>query len=170
MTMLSDYQKEQLKIFFKKPEAHDYSDRTIAKKFDISQPTVSKYRKEYHVPMNRELVKKTINQFIEEIETVKTHWKSQQEELEGIKNTKKTIVLRDSEGNSKLAEIELEPMEKLQLIKQIGELDKYIAFIGSQEQMKDVIKWVREKMFEIEQYEVKTGGESAKPELQLINS
>ena len=66
------------------------------------------------------------------------------DELEGMKNQKKTVVKQNSDtGGYFSAVVDLDPMEKLALIKEQAELRAKILFLASQGEVREVIKIMR---------------------------
>lgn len=102
------------------------SDQEIHRMTKISQPTISKYRKEYSLQIDQEFVAIIAGKFIMEFGHAVNHWKLLIEELEVLK--KKT---------------DLEPMDKLALIKEQSNLRARILFLASQGEVREVIKVMR---------------------------
>ena len=157
MTVLSKEHHRALRDIISDGNSINFSDRKISKMIGISQPTVSKYRKKVQIPMQREFVRRTIDTALPRIDSIIENWENQKKECRELIDSKKKILIKDTNGNSKLADIELEPLEKLQLLKQIAELDKYIAFIGTKEEISGVIKWINQKFTDLERRELQTG-------------
>lgn len=120
------------------------SDNDIAKITGISQPTVSKYRKKYHLEIDSEFIAMVAGKFIVEFSQAKEHWKELIEEIEAIKKKKKTVVKQNQEtGGYFSAQVELDPLETLQLIKEQANLRAKILFLASQGEVREVIKVMR---------------------------
>lgn len=120
------------------------SDNDIAKLTKISQPMISKYRKEYHLDIDSEFLAITAGKFISEFGLAIEHWKILIEELEAIKSKKKTVVKQNQEtGGYFSAQVDLDPMEILQLVKEQANLRARILFLASQGEVKEIIKVMR---------------------------
>ncbi len=120
------------------------SDNDIAKITGISQPMISTYRKEYNISIDKEFIAIVAGKFISEFGQAVDHWKILIEELEVLKSGKKQIVKQNSEtGGYFQAEVPLEPIEKLQLIKEQATLRSRILFLASQGEVREVIKVMR---------------------------
>lgn len=120
------------------------SDNDIAKITGISQPTISKYRKKYHLEIDSEFIAMVAGKFIVEFSQAKEHWKELIQEIELIKKKKKTVVKQNQEtGGYFSAEVELDPLEQLQLIREQANLRARILFLASQGEVREVIKVMR---------------------------
>lgn len=105
----------------------------------LSKPTVKRYRKTYNEQIDQEFISRTAGKFINEFGKAIDYWKLQIDELECLKNKKQTIILKD--GDEMLAP--LSAMEILAICKQQAELRKYIIFLGSQGEVREVLKIMR---------------------------
>jgi len=120
------------------------SDNEIAKITGISQPMISKYRKEYNISIDKEFIAIVAGKFISEFGQAVDHWKILIDELEALKLSNKTVIKQNSEtGGYFQAEVNLEPIEKLQLIKEQSNLRARILFLASQGEVREVIKVMR---------------------------
>jgi transcriptional regulator with XRE-family HTH domain len=120
------------------------SDNDVAKITGISQPTISKYRKKYHLEIDSEFIAMVAGKFIVEFSQAKEHWKELIQEIELIKKKKKTVVKQNQEtGGYFSAEVELDPLEQLQLIREQANLRARILFLASQGEVREVIKVMR---------------------------
>lgn len=120
------------------------SDNDIAKITGISQPMISTYRKEYNISIDKEFIAIVAGKFIMEFGQAVDHWKILIEELEILKGGKKTVIKQNSEtGGFFQAQVDLEPLEKLQLIKEQATLRSRILFLASQGEVREVIKVMR---------------------------
>lgn len=120
------------------------SDNDIAKITGISQPMISTYRKEYNISIDKEFIAIVAGKFIMEFGQAVDHWKILIEELEALKGGKKTVIKQNSEtGGFFQAQVDLEPLEKLQLIKEQATLRSRILFLASQGEVREVIKVMR---------------------------
>ena len=134
-------EKAMREAFLKYPTK---SDHEIAKIVKISQPTISKYRKEHALAIDTEFISIVAGKFIFEFGEAIQHWKLLIEELELLKTGKKTIIKQNAEtGGFFKSEVDLEPMDKLQLIKEQGTLRSRILFLASQGEVREVIKVMR---------------------------
>lgn len=141
MKKLSKKQQIAKDAFLKYPTK---SDNEIAKITGISQPMISKYRKEYNITIDKEFVAIVAGKFISEFGQAVDHWKLLIDELEALKSGKKQVIKQNSEtGGYFQAEVPLEPMEKLQLIKEQATLRSRILFLASQGEVREVIKVMR---------------------------
>jgi predicted transcriptional regulator len=141
MKKLSKKQQIAHEAFLKYPVK---SDNEIAKITGVSQPMISKYRKEYNIIIDKEFVAIVAGKFIHEFGHAVDHWKHLINELEELKGGTKQIVKQNSEtGGYFQAEVPLEPMEKLQLIKEQATLRSRILFLASQGEVREVIKVMR---------------------------
>ena len=120
------------------------SDNEIAKITGISQPMISTYRKEYSISIDKEFLAIIAGKFISEFGHAVDHWKILIDELEALKNSKKIVIKQNSEtGGYFQAEVDIEPMEKLQLIREQATLRARILFLASQGEVREVIKVMR---------------------------
>lgn len=120
------------------------SDRAISRIIGISQPVVSKYRKENNDIINKQFVSEVAGRFILEFGDAVDYWKMQIDELEELKTGEKQVIKQNSEnGGYFQAKMPLEPMEKLQIIKEQANLRARILFIASQGEVREVIKVMR---------------------------
>ena len=141
MKKLSKKKQAAKEAFLKFPTK---SDNDIAKITGISQPMISTYRKEYNISIDKEFIAIVAGKFISEFGQAVDHWKILIEELEVLKSGKKQIVKQNSEtGGYFQAEVPLEPIEKLQLIKEQATLRSRILFLASQGEVREVIKVMR---------------------------
>ena len=141
MKKLSKKKQTARDAFLKYPTK---SDNDIAKITGISQPMISTYRKEYNISIDKEFIAIVAGKFISEFGQAVDHWKILIEELEVLKSGKKQIVKQNSEtGGYFQAEVPLEPIEKLQLIKEQAVLRSRILFLASQGEVREVIKVMR---------------------------
>ena len=135
---LSQKQQTAKEAFLKYPTK---SDREIAKITGISHTMISKYRNEYNIIIDKEFIALVAGRFISEFGYAVDHWKILIYELEVLKTRKKSIVKQNTEsGGYFQAEIDLDPMEKLQLIKEQAALRSRILFLASQGEVREVIK------------------------------
>lgn len=120
------------------------SDNDIAKLTGISQPMISTYRKEYNISIDKEFIALVAGKFISEFGQAIDHWKILIEELEVLKSSKKIVIKQNSEtGGYFQAEVNLEPIEKLQLIREQSNLRARILFLASQGEVREIIKVMR---------------------------
>ncbi len=141
MKKLSKKQQTAKDAFLKYPTK---SDNEIAKLTKISQPMISRYRKEYNISVDKEFIAIVAGKFISEFGHAVDHWKMLIDELEELKTGKKQVIKQNSEtGGYFQAEVPLEPMEKLQLIKEQATLRSRILFLASQGEVREVIKVMR---------------------------
>ncbi len=120
------------------------SDREIARMTNISQPTISKFRKEYSLQIDSEFIAVTAGKFIHEFGQAIDHWKVLINELEELKNGKKTIIKQNTDtGGFFKSEVDLEPLDKLALIKEQSNLRARILFLAGQGEVREVIKIMR---------------------------
>ena len=141
MKKLSKKQSLAKEAFLKYPTK---SDNEIAKITGISQPMISKYRKEYNITIDKEFIALVAGKFISEFGQAADHWKILIDELEELKTGKKLVVKQNTEtGGYFQAEVNLDPMEKLQLIKEQATLRSRILFLAGQGEVREVIKVMR---------------------------
>jgi hypothetical protein len=141
MKKLSKKQEACKKAFLKYPTK---SDNEIAKIIGVSQPQVSKYRKEYSLAIDTEFIAITAGKFIHEFSEAAEHWKILIDELEELKGGKKTIIkLNADSGGYFKSEVDLEPLDKLQIIREQANLRARILFLASQGEVREVIKVMR---------------------------
>lgn len=119
------------------------SDNDIAKITGISQPQISKYRKEYSINIDQEFIAITAGKFIMEFSQAADYWKLQIEELELLKSSKKTIFKTGADGQKFPDEVDLEPMDILAICKQQTVLREKILFLAAQGEVREVIKVMR---------------------------
>ncbi len=120
------------------------SDNEIAKIIGVSQPQVSKYRKIYDLQIDTEFIAITAGKFIHEFSEAADHWKILIDELEALKTGKKTVIKQNSDtGGFFKAEVDLEPLDKLQIIREQANLRSRILFLASQGEVREVIKVMR---------------------------
>ena len=136
----SQKHKEMNHAFLRYPTK---SDLQISKIISISQPTVSKYRKEYLISIDTEFIAITAGKFISEFGQAMDHWKILIDEIEDLKKQSKTIMLKDENGNNYEEDIDLSPLEKLPLIHEQAQLREKILFLASQGEVREVIKLMR---------------------------
>ena len=123
MVKLSQKTLEALKkLFLYSPTK---TDNDIAKITGISQPTVSKYRKIYDEHIDQEFISITAGRFINEFGKAIDYWKLQIDRCEELYKKCKT------------------PMEKLAVIRHQTKLRENIIFLGSQGEVREVIKIMR---------------------------
>lgn len=115
------------------------SNPVLSKMTGISEPTIGKYRKLYDEQVDHEFITMTAGKFISEFGKAIDYWKLQIDELEKLKNKKQIVILKDG----KSSEVYLSAMEILAICKQQAELRKYIVFLGSQGEVREVIKIMR---------------------------
>ncbi len=101
------------------------SDNQIAKITGISQPMISKYRKSYSLQVDSEFIAITAGKFIQEFGHAADHWKLLIDEIEVLKNG------------------DVDPIDKLSLIKEQASLRERILFLASQGEVREVIKIMR---------------------------
>lgn len=140
MKKLSEKHKRCKEAFLKYPTK---SDTEIGKIIGVSQPIVSKYRKEYSLQIDTEFVAIIAGKFIMEFGQAVDHWKLLIDEIEENKHKKKTIVRQNPEGGYFTSEVELEPMEILAMEKEQANLRARILFLASQGEVREVIKIMR---------------------------
>ena len=128
------------KLFLRHPTK---SDRDIAKVSGISYTTISKYRKLYDEQVDQEFIAITAGKFISEFGKAIDYWKLQIDELEELKSRTKTVFKMGKNKKKYAEQVELEPMDILAICKQQAELRKYIIFLGSQGEVREVIKVMR---------------------------
>lgn len=134
-------EKAMREAFLKYPTK---SDQELHRMTKISQPTISKYRKEYSLQIDTEFVAIVAGKFILEFGQAVDHWKLLIDELETLKNGKKTVIKQNTEtGGFFKAEVDLEPLDKLALIKEQSNLRARILFLASQGEVREVIKVMR---------------------------
>lgn len=134
-------EKDMREAFVKYPIK---SDHEIAKLVKISQPTVSKYRKEHALAIDAEFIAIVAGKFIQEYGEAVDHWKVLIDELETLKKTKKTVFKQNSETKGYFTEeVDLDAMEKLQLVREQANLRARILFLASQGEVREVIKVMR---------------------------
>lgn len=121
------------------------SDRSIAKMVGISQPTVSKFRNENMVKIDSDFIDAVAGKFIQEFAAASDHWKKLIEELEVLKGEKKTIFKKNATGQSYPEEIDLEPNDKLNIIKEQADLRAKILFLAGQGEVREVIRILRKR-------------------------
>ena len=120
------------------------SDNEIAKITGISQPQISKYRKIYCLSIDQEFIKIVAGKFIMEFSHAADHWKLLIDELEQLKSGKKTIIKQNPEtGGYFKSEVDLEPLDKLAIIKEQSNLRARILFLASQGEVREIIKVMR---------------------------
>lgn len=135
--------KEQLatEAFIKYPAK---SDNEIAKITKISQPMISKYRKKHSLLIDQEFISIVAGKFIMEFGHAIDHWKLLINELEKLKTGKKQVLKQNSETGGFFEEkVPLDPLEKLQIIKEQANLRSRILFLASQGEVREVIKVMR---------------------------
>ena len=82
--------------------------------------------------------------FISEFGNAVDHWKLLIDELESLKTGNKKVIKQNTDtGGYFQAEVPLEPMEKLQIIKEQSNLRARILFLASQGEVREVIKVMR---------------------------
>ena len=120
------------------------SDNEIAKITGISQPMISRYRKDYDLQVDSEFIAIVAGKFISEFGQAADHWKSLITELEEIKKGQKIVVKQNTDtGGYFSAKVDLDPLEKLQIIREQATLRARILFLASQGEVREVIKVMR---------------------------
>lgn len=120
------------------------SDNEIARLTGISQPMISKYRKEYDLQVDSEFIAIVAGKFISEFGQAADHWKQLINELEEIKAGQKLVVKQNQDtGGYFTAKVDLDPLEKLQIIREQANLRGKILFLASQGEVREVIKVMR---------------------------
>lgn len=119
------------------------SDNDIARMANLSQPTVSKYRKIYDEQIDQAFISYTAGLFIRAFSSAEQYWQAQIGELEELKKRQKTIFKKNPDGSSRPEEVDLEPMDILAICKQQAELQAKILFLASQGRVREVIKVMR---------------------------
>ena len=120
------------------------SDNDIAKMTGVSQPTVSKHRKDYTLAIDTAFIAMVAGKFIQEFGKAAQHWSAMIQELEELKEEKKTIVKQNTETKGYYTEsVPLDPMEKVQIIKEQANLRARILFLAGQGEVREVIKVMR---------------------------
>lgn len=133
-------EKAMREAFLKYPTK---SDQEIHRLTKISQPTISKYRKEYSLQIDTEFVAIVAGKFILEFGQAVDHWKLLIDELEVLKQGKKTVFKKKEDGTFYPEEVDLDPLDKLALIKEQSNLRARILFLASQGEVREVIKVMR---------------------------
>jgi len=71
------------------------------------------------------------------------HWKLLIDELEELKSGKKTIFKKKEDGTFYPEETDLDPLDKLAIIKEQSNLRARILFLASQGEVREIIKVMR---------------------------
>jgi len=119
------------------------SDREIAEIVNVSHTMVSNYRNEYNIAIDTEFVAMVAGKFISEFGHAIDHWKLLIDELEVLKRGKKTIFKKGEDGHFYPEEVDLEPLDKLAIIREQSNLRSRILFLASQGEVREVIKVMR---------------------------
>lgn len=121
------------------------SDRDIAKMLGISHPTVSKFRNENMVKIDSDFIDAVAGKFIQEFGAASDHWKKLIEEIEVLKTGKKTVIKQNPEGGYFQTKVDLEPLDKLPMIKEQADLRAKILFLAAQGEVREVIRILRKR-------------------------
>jgi len=119
------------------------SDCEISKITKISQPTIGKHRKKHALSVDTQFISMVAGKFIYEFSQAINHWKLLIQEIEDLKDSKKTIFKKGTDGNYYPEEVDLEAIDKLALIKEQANLRARILFLASQGEVREVIKLMR---------------------------
>lgn len=115
----------------------------IAKKLNLSEPTISNYRKARDIKIDQEFIAITAGKFIKTFQTAHDYWNKQITRLEDLKTHTKTI-FKVGKGGKKYPEtVALEPMDILAIEKEQANLMERILFLASQGEVREVIKVMR---------------------------
>ena len=116
------------------------SNRVIAKKFNLTHPTVKKYRDEFYSVIKSEFIQESVKQSIFEIRRSVIHWKDLINKLyEELNTNQKTIVMIDN-GKKVQSVIPLEPMERVKIIHEISDLEVKIQEWGNDPEIAQILK------------------------------
>lgn len=124
------------------------SDREIATLTKIDNSTISKYRKDFGLDVNKSFMEMTADQFVGEIGEAIQHWKQLLEENEKLKSDNKTILLQNKiTGESHKQKIPLDPLEILQINKEIRVLREKIVMMGQQTKVRIIMRKLKNNEF-----------------------
>jgi len=115
----------------------------IAKKLNLSEPTISNYRKIRDTKIDQEFIAITAGKFIKTFQTAHDYWNKQITRLEDLKTRTKTIFKKGPDGQSYPEEVDLEPLDILAIEKEQANLMERILFLASQGEVREVIKVMR---------------------------
>ena len=116
------------------------SNRTIAKKFGLTHPTISKIREEFYAIVKSEFVQSSIKHSIFEIRRSVEHWKLLIEKLYKELETNEKEVILNSGGKQSKVTIALEPMERMRIINSISDLEVKIQEWGNDPEISQILK------------------------------
>jgi len=140
MTMTIEAQKKLRDLFLLHPTK---SNLALCKLSGETRALVKKYRDIYDEQIDQEFISMTAGKFINEFGKAIDYWKLQINELEELKNRTKTIFKINDKKKRYSESVPLDPMDILSICKQQAELRKYIIFLGSQGEVREVIKIMR---------------------------
>ncbi len=94
------------------------SSRALAKETGVSNKTVSKIRKETTMIITREAIKLGVIDFLRRFTDAEKYFEKKEKELELLKKESKIVILTGKNGQTQRAELPLDPLEKLTIIKE----------------------------------------------------
>jgi len=141
MSKLQQKTKDDMKTAFL--QYRTKTNNQLSKMLKISHVTIGKYRKEYSLQIDTEFIAIVAGKFILEFGQAVDHWKLLIDELEVLKQGKKTVFKKKEDGTFYPEEVDLDPLDKLALIKEQSNLRARILFLASQGEVREVIKVMR---------------------------
>jgi len=119
------------------------SDRQIALDLNLSNSTVSKYRKKLIVGINYEMARNVSGKFLQHFQMASDYFMQQIENIEQLKKKKNNIVTTDDEGNKKMMTIPLNPLELAALERQQTDLWSKIIYLCRQSEAIEIINLIQ---------------------------
>ncbi len=119
------------------------SDRAIALELNLSNTTVSKYRKKLFIGINYEMARNVSSKFMAHFQMASDYFMTQIEKLERLKSEKNNVVTVDEDGSKKMLTIPLNPGEIAALEKQQTELWKNIVYLCRQSEVLEIITLIQ---------------------------
>jgi hypothetical protein len=116
------------------------SNRVIAKKFNLTHPTVKKYRDEFYSVIKSEFIQESVKQSIFEIRRSVIHWKDLINKLYEELNTNQKTIVMIADGKKVQSVIPLEPMERVKIIHEISDLEVKIQEWGNDPEIAQILK------------------------------
>lgn len=119
------------------------SDRQIAIDLNLSNSTVSKYRKKLIVGINYEMARNVSAKFLTHFQMASDYFMMQIENIEKLKQKKNNVVTVAEDGTKKMLTIPLNPLELASLEKQQTDLWSKIVFLCRQSEAIEIINLIQ---------------------------
>ena len=116
------------------------SNRVIAKKFNLTHPTVKKFRDEFYSVIKSEFIQESVKQSIFEIRRSVIHWKDLINKLYEELNTNEKTIVMIADGKKVASVVPLEPMERVKIIHEISDLEVKIQEWGNDPEIAQILK------------------------------